>query len=434
MRRLIPITLSVAAVAIVVIVVVALSGGGSSSEEAASTTTSQPAATTAPPETTPPAPDEPAADPPSPTTTDPEFFEGPAVLYENLALVTFVWETNWDRRTIDTDELLIGLFVPDPRDRIRPIDDPAFETVAEADAWLQPREPGASVTIDGEARFYPLRIMTSHEIVNDEFGEVPVAVTYCPLCNTMAVFDRRVDGDVLRFGVSGLLRMSDLVMWDDATTSLWQQITGEGIVGDLAGTQLEFVPSALVRWDDFRSTNPDGVVLSIDQGFGINYGRNPYEGYTSRPVPYGFFQDEPDPRFPALERVVGVRVNGMTKAYPFSVIEVERVVNDVVDGIPVVVFWGASDTADALDASQVADGRGVGTGIAFSPVVDGRVLTFTAIDDTTFRDEETGSTWTLLGVAIDGPLAGKQLGIVVHQNELWFAWASFNPDAPVHGA
>jgi len=104
----------------------------------------------------------------------------------------------------------------------------------------------------------------------------------------------------------------------------------------------------------------------------------------------------------------------------------------VVDGIPIVVFWGAADTADALDAGQVADGQGIGTGIAFSPVVDGQRLTLTAIDDTTFQDAETGSRWNLLGAAIDGPLAGRELGIVVHQNEFWFAWSAFNEGAPVY--
>lgn len=95
-------------------------------------------------------------------------------------------------------------------------------------AWLEDREPGALVQFNDEVRFYPLSILTRHEIVNDRYGDVPVAVTFCPLCNTALTFDRRVDGEVLRFGVSGLLRKSDLVMWDDATTSLWQQITGEG--------------------------------------------------------------------------------------------------------------------------------------------------------------------------------------------------------------
>jgi hypothetical protein len=422
MRVGIAVSLAVAAVIAIAVVVV-----GSGSSETVLTDTTVPDATLPVTTSTTAPPALPAG------ANDGELIPGPAVLYDDLALVTKDWQTDWARRTIDTDELLIGIFAPDPRDIIRPIDEPIFDDVAAIGDRLQPQEPGAVLEVEGEARFYPLRIMTQHEIVNDEIAGIPVAVTYCPLCNTAAIFDRRVEGTILRFGVSGLLRRSDLVMWDSATHSLWQQITGEGIVGRFAGTQLEFLPSALVRWEDFRSEHPDGQVLSLDQGLpGYNYGRNPYEGYSSRPVPFGFFQDDPDPRFPALERVVGIRVAESTKAYPFSVIAGERVVNDVFEGVPVVVFWGAADTADALDADQVADGQGIGTGIAFSPVVDGQTLTFTAVDDTTFRDDQTGSLWSLLGTAVDGPLVGSELGIIIHQNEFWFAWSAFNEGAPVY--
>ena len=416
----IAIAVSVVIVAIIAVIVIAVTGDPSPEASVADTTI--PATTSTAPTAVELAGDE-----------GTELLEGPVSLYENLALVTSQWQTDWERRIIDTDELLIGIFAPDPRDVILPIDNPIFVDVAQMGDRLQPQEPGAVVEIDGDARFYPLRIMTQHEIVNDEIADVPVAVTYCPLCNTAAVFDRRVGGTVLRFGVSGLLRKSDLVMWDSATHSLWQQITGEGIVGRFAGTQLEFVPSALVRWEDFGAEHPDGQVLSLDQGLpGYNYGRNPYEGYSSRPAPFGFFQGDPDPRFPALERVVGIRVSGSTKAYPFSVIAGERVVNDVFEKVPVVVFWGAGDTADALDAGQVAEGQGIGTGIAFSPVVDGQTLTFTPVDDTTFRDDQTGSLWSLLGTAVDGPLTGSELGIIIHQNEFWFAWSAFNEGAPVY--
>ena len=147
-----------------------------------------------------------------------------------LADATSPWPTNWALQTVELDEFQLGISAIDPRDRIPPVDTPQFEPIGAA-VWLDDREPGALVRLDDEVRFYPLSILTRHEIINDRFGDVPVAVTYCPLCNTALAFDRRVDGQVLRFGVSGLLRNSDLVMWDDVTTSLWQQITGEGVVG-----------------------------------------------------------------------------------------------------------------------------------------------------------------------------------------------------------
>ncbi len=370
------------------------------------------------------------------TQATPPVTEGtePFELPPDLRVVTQDWETDFTTSSIDLNELQVGIRTLDPRDAIPPIDDPAFESVTEADEWLEDDEPGLLVDIADVARFYPIRILHRHEIVNDQFGDVPVAVTYCPLCNTGIAFDRRVDGDVLRMGVSGLLRNSDLVMWDDVTQSLWQQITGEAIVGDLTGTRLEPLSSAIVRWADFRDNNPDSDVLGRDQGFGIAYGQNPYVGYSSRNAPIGgFFTAELDERFPALERVVAVTVDESTTGYPFSIISQSRVVNDDVGGSPVAIFWGAPSTTDALDSFQVADGQPIGTGVAFDPVVEGRRLTFDSPAVDVFIDAETGSTWTLQGVAVDGPLAGEVLELLPHRNEFWFAFAAFFPEAEVHG-
>ncbi|MEA2057368.1 MAG: DUF3179 domain-containing (seleno)protein, partial [Actinomycetota bacterium] len=341
------------------------------------------------------------------------------------------WATDWGRRTIDLDELVAGIRAADPRDVIPPLDSPEYESVTTAAEWLEGREPGVLVEIGEDVRFFPLRIMTVHEIVNDTIGGRPVVVTFCPLCNTAVVFNPTVGGETLRFGVSGLLRFSDLVMWDSTTESLWQQITGEAIVGDLAGTQLELLPSAIIGWDEFQTSFPDGRVLSRQTGFERRYGINPYVGYSSSSRPF-LFDGEIDDRFPALERVVGVTIGDADKAFPFSVISGPRVVNDTVAGVPVTIFWG-SDTADALDTLDIAEGKAVGTAIAFDRRVGSDVLTFTANGDDTFTDAETGSTWNLLGRATEGPLAGEQLDTVVHRNDFWFAWAAFNEGDPVYG-
>ncbi|MDH3499730.1 MAG: DUF3179 domain-containing protein [Acidimicrobiia bacterium] len=359
--------------------------------------------------------------------------EARTALDETVAFATKDWDTDWANATIDLDELLLGIGATEPRDAIAPIDEPKYETPDDAADWLSDREPGALVQVNGDVRFFPLSIMTRHEIVNDEIGGVPVAVTYCPLCNTALSFDRRVDGAVLRFGVSGLLRNSDLVMWDDRTVSLWQQITGEALVGAHAGTRLQPISTAIVRFGDFRSGFPGGRSLTRDTGFEITYGANRYVDYSDRFAPMIPVEGERDNRFPALERVVGVSVGGAEKAYPFSVLRAHQVVNDVVGGIPVAVLWGSPDTADALDAKLVADGDAIGTAIAFDPTVDDRVLTLSA-DGDTFSDAETNSTWTILGQAVSGPLAGTQLETVTHRNEFWFAWTAFFPDAAVYGS
>jgi len=349
---------------------------------------------------------------------------------DSLRGATDPWPTDWTTRTIELDELRLGISARDPRDRIPPIDDPTFEPIAAA-TWLDRREPGALVQINDEVRFYPLSILSRHEIVNDRFGDLPVVVTFCPLCNTAISFDARVDGQVLRFGVSGLLRNSDLVMWDDATTSLWQQITGEAVVGEFAGTQLELIPTSIAAYGDVVENFPDAMSLSRETGFSIDYGANPYTSYSSSTSPF-LFDGEPDPRFPALSRVVGVTLDDNEKAYPFDVLAVEPAVNDEVAGTPIAVFWGG-ETADALDTRNIADGDAIGSGIAYDRRVGDQTLTFSPAGDDLFTDAETASTWTLLGVAIDGPLAGEQLEVVTHRNEFWFAWAAFFPDAPVYG-
>ena len=347
-----------------------------------------------------------------------------------VAQATEPWPTDWALFNIDLADLQLGILQIDPRDVIPPIDVPEFESTEEAATWLEPPEPGALVQIEGEARFYSLSILHRHEIVNDTIAGVPVAVTYCPLCNTAIAFDRRLDGSVLRFGVSGLLRNSDLVMWDDQTVSLWQQVTGESIVGASTGRRLTPVSTSIVSFGDFAESFPDGLSLSRNTGFGLDYGANPYAGYSSGSGPFFPVTGEIDTRYPALERVVGVTIGDSAKAFPFSEINVVGVVNDTLGETPIVIFWGG-DTLDALDTGLVATGRAIGTGVAYLSTVDGQKLTFSKTGEV-WVDLETGTTWSLLGEAIEGPLVGERLEIAIHRNEFWFAWGAFFPDAAVY--
>jgi hypothetical protein len=159
------------------------------------------------------------------------------------------WKTNFAKHSVPLEEIISG---GPPKDGIPAIDVPKFDTVAAGVRWLKAREHVVLFQSGSEARAYPLQILIWHEIVNDTVAGQPVAITFCPLCNTAIAFDRRLAGRVLDFGTTGKLRFSDLVMYDRQTESWWQQVTGEAIVGDLTGRQLTFLPAQIVSWDTFR--------------------------------------------------------------------------------------------------------------------------------------------------------------------------------------
>lgn len=360
-----------------------------------------------------------------------------------LRSATSGWATNWNKHTIDYDELLSG---GPPRNGIPSIDDPGFISPDAAQEWLADNEPVIALEIDGEARAYPLQILTWHEIVNDVVADVPVAVTFCPLCNSAITFDRRLDGEVYEFGTSGLLRNSDLVMYDRTTEGLWQQFTGEAIAGDLAGAQLTFLPSSIVSFADFREAHPEGVVLSRDTGFSRSYGQNPYVGYDSIGSSPFLFRGEIDGRLAAVERVVTVSLDAsagsgqasagsgqaVDVAYPLSTLSEVGVINDNRGGRDLVVFH-TSGTSSALGDRTIAAAEDVGATGVFDPNLDGQTLTFQR-DGQAIVDAETGSTWNILGQAIDGPLAGRQLEPIVHGDHFWFSWAAFKPDTVIYSA
>lgn len=309
--------------------------------------------------------------------------------------------------------------------------DPQFETVESASAWLQPQSPVVALSLDGEARAYPLAILIWHEIVNDVIGETPVAVTFCPLCNSSIAFDRRVDGETLFFGTTGNLRNSDLIMWDDKTQSWWQQFTGEGIVGAYTGTTLTMLPSQVVGFEQFKQQYPQGQVLSRETGTSRSYGSNPYTFYDSSQQPF-LFTGELDTRLPATAHVLAGVVGGQPVAYPFEVLQTEFVINDTVGGEAVVALWQVG-VASALDASQIDEGRDIGTAALFSRNLNGQTLTFTAAEGGLIRDDQTGSIWNAFGTATEGDLKDGQLQQLVGAPHFWFAWAAFQPETAVYG-
>ncbi len=238
-----------------------------------------------------------------------------------------------------------------PKDGIPALSDPQFIRVGQ-ETRIEDREPVITVEIDGaEPRAYPIRYLTWHEIVNDTVGGVPVAVTFCPLCNSGLTFDRRVDGRVLSFGVSGKLRNSDMVMYDRETESWWQQAIGRGIVGEMTGAKLKQLPTWMESWAEFKSRNPDGLVMA-QPAWPRTYGRNPYVNYDSSRRPFLYSGEMPPHGIPPLARVVRVG----DRAWPVSRLAEAGELTEAG-----YTFSWAAGQASALDSARIGSGRDVGT-------------------------------------------------------------------------
>lgn len=324
---------------------------------------------------------------------------------------------------IDTSKVISG---GPPPDGIPPLDAPTFEVAADVD-WLEPQEPVLSLTVDAETRAYPLRVMTWHEIVNDTVAGVPLAVTYCPLCNSGVAFEREVDGEVLSFGTSGLLFQDNLVMYDRASESLWPQLTGEASIGVRTGEQLVAIPLGTVPWSEFLAAHPEAKVLSQETGFDRPYGKNPYVGYDEADGNLIFEPtDELDARLLPKERVIGLSGDNSNVAVLRSaLVGTDPLVVDLAGQD--VVMWHEPGQNSALDAASITDGRDVGTVGVFDPQLDGQQLTFERAGDAII-DAQTQSTWNVLGIATSGELAGQRLQTVTHLDTFWFSWVLFHPE------
>lgn len=335
--------------------------------------------------------------------------------------------TNFSKHSVSYSEILSG---GPPKDGIPSIDQPKFQSTSEADEWLNDREPVVFIQANDEAKAYPIQILMWHEIVNDTVGGEPLMVSFCPLCNTAIAFKRTFDGQVLDFGTTGRLRYSNLIMYDRQTETWWQQATGDAIAGEYTGAQLEFYPASMISWADFKSQHPDGFVLSRETGYARNYGANPYFGYDDiNQTPFLYDGSTPD-QLPPMARVLTVDLNGEAVAYPYDVLSELNVINDVVGGNDVVIFW-VEGTASALDTSNIPEGRDVGAAAAYSRLLDGQVLNFEVQNGKIF-DTQTGSEWNIFGQAIAGDLSGKQLAPIVSINHFWFSWAAFKPETTVY--
>lgn len=350
---------------------------------------------------------------------------------DTVSALDFPDDASFDAPLVDLNRILSG---GPPPDGIPPVDSPVFQTASTVD-WIQCNEPVLALSVGGETRAYPVQILTWHELVNDTFGDVPVAVSYCPLCNSALAYRRDLGDRTVTFGTSGRLFNSSLVMYDRETESLWTHFNGTAVVGDLVGTELELLPMQTLSWASFLQANPNALVLTRETGHTRSYGQNPYSGYDDVTTSPFLFDGENDPRLAAKERIVGIRRGDDSAAIVLGGLATAGVIVTDVAGDTLSV-WHLPGTATALEQSAIADGRDIGAVGVYLPTVEGQSLTFSrtseaAADGGNFTDEETGSTWNIQGLALSGPLAGSQLERIEHLDTFWFALAAFEPDTRV---
>ena len=235
---------------------------------------------------------------------------------------------------------------------------------------------------------------------------------------------------MLDFGTSGELFQSAMVMYDRQTQSLWSHFLGQGIVGHYAGAQLDFIPAQTLSWGAFKEAFAEAEVLDQNAtGYDRNYGSNPYFGYddeSSSPIP-GFVTRDVDGRLAPKARILGIRDGNSSLAIPFADLAAVEVLAVTDNGWNLAVFRQGG-LSSALETGSVIDGSDVGqTGVFNAVAADGTSLTFSKTD-AGFVDNETGSTWSITGAAIDGPLVGEQLVPFGHLDTFWFAWSIYQPD------
>jgi len=330
--------------------------------------------------------------------------------YAKISSSPKITGTGRQQPIVPTNEIVAG---GPPPEGIPSIDSPKFLNSSQAN-YLTETDEVVGIYYNGVAKAYPLQILVWHEIVNDMIGSTPVAVTYCPLCFSTLAFIRQIDGVTVTFGTSGKLYNNNLVMYDRLTKSYWSQMWGEAIAGNLTGYMLTKLPIDVMLWAEWKSLYPNTLVLSRDTGSNRPYGEDPYLGYYTSPVLLFPLSSNFSKAFSPKTIVLGLSINNVNKSYSFEAFNQTGIVADSVGNQKVVFF-----------VRELTSAR------AFSPVLDGRSLSFQYLDGT-YTDIQTHSVWNYDGVAVSGPFQGKILTRFVTITSFWFAWATFYSNTLVY--
>ena len=299
-------------------------------------------------------------------------------------------------------------------------EDDLFVNVIDGSLEWDDQDPIIGLVVGDDARAYPVRLLSSHEIVNDVVGGEPVAVTWCPLCFSAMVFSRIVKDKELTFGVSGYLLDNNLVMYDHRTNTLWSQLLAQAVKGAYRPERLNLFPSVMTSWGAWKERYPQTRVLSAERlGLLADEVIDPYVGYYSSGIAGLTGQEDAATALNPKELVVGLIAGEFARAYPFSEVRNLGLINDTLGETPLLL---------ALD-------DGLEAAVVYRREVGGQELTFSATQENgILRDDETGSLWQLsTGQAVEGPLEGERLPRLAAPLVFWFAWSDFQPNGDVYG-
>ena len=345
---------------------------------------------------------------------------GPWVAGLCAALVLLLVFRSWKGARIGLRILLGGLFALATAGAVlanvnifekmfHPYDSPEF---ASADAVkVDSDDKVLAVNLGGQARAYPIRTMGYHHIVNDTVGGVPIAVTYCTLCHTGLVWSPVIDGKRLHFRLAGI-NNGNALLRDEETSTIWQQSTGEAIFGPLKGRQLELVRSDELSFALWRKEQPQGQVLKPDATYEAEYDPKDWERHVARTRTV---VDTTKSGIGPHQLMIGVTVGGQNKAYPIEAVLAAKLIQDRIDGSPVVIVVGP-------------DGASIR---AFAVGTDAPLTFAGGEGDIVMRDAQTGSAWNFQECAVDGRLVGQCLKEIDAHKDYWFDWMNHHPESAV---
>lgn len=290
-------------------------------------------------------------------------------------------------------------------------DDSLFVDAITGDAEWDDGEFVIGVEINGDARAYPIRLMSQHELVNDTIGGQPVLISWCPLCFSAIVYDRLLERE-LTFGVSGYLYFDNLVLYDHQTNTLWSQLLGQGIKGAMRHAQLQALPSMITTWAEWKQQHPDTRILSATQLGENPEAVDPYNNYYLSGVAGITGQAIEDGRLSPKSLVIGLTAGNIARAYPLESLREVTILNDTLGGTPLLLLY--DEAAQTAVVYQRDEGQ-------LFMVENGRL-----------HDNKTGSTWDAkTGTAVDGDLVGQQLSRVSAPLVYWFAWSTLHQGSSI---